>query len=192
MTARHALMVLESEGYVLRRRPRGTFVASPRMPMRIGSFSDEVVRSGAEPGDRLLWAEKQRASRGAAEALGLRTGAPVHAMQRLRTADGEAVAIETTYFPARLTPGLLREPLVGSLWSRLRERYGLVPARASARLEVVALDEPSAELLVARNAAPGVLVIRTTFDSGGRCFEYARDLYRADRVEFHVEATFGD
>jgi GntR family transcriptional regulator len=188
MTARHAVMVLESEGYVSRHTPRGTFVASPRLPMRIGSFSDEVARSGAAPGDQLLWAEAQAPTQAVREALELRGRAKVHAVQRLRTADDEAVAIETTYFPGALTPGLLAEPLVGSLWSILRAEYGLVPVRASASLEVVALDELSARRLSARLAAPGILVTRRTFDARGRCFEFARDLYRADRVEFRVDA----
>ena len=188
MTARHAIMVLESEGHVYRHTPRGTFVASPRLPMRIGSFSDEVARSGAAPGDELLWAEAQTPTQTVREALALRGRAKVHAIQRLRTADDEAVAIETTYFPAALTPGLLAEQLVGSLWSLLRDRYDLVAARASASLEVVALDEVSARRLAARLAAPGILVTRRTFDADGTCFEFARDLYRADRVEFRVDA----
>jgi GntR family transcriptional regulator len=192
MTARQALMVLESEGHVHRQTPRGTFVASPRLPMRIGSFSDEVVRSGAQPGDQLLWAEAQPPTRVAAEALGLGEGDLVHALQRLRTADGEAVAIETTYFPADLTPGLLDESLTGSLWSILRAKYGIVARHAEASLEVVTLDAVAAERLAARNAAPGLLVTRRTFDAGGRCFEFARDLYRADRVEFRVEAEIPD
>ena len=188
MTARHALMVLEHEGYVQRETPRGTFVASPRLLMRIGSFSDEVVRSGATPGDRLLWAERQQATRGVADALDLRKGTAVNVVQRLRTADDTPVAIETTYFPARLTPGLLDQPLVGSLWAIVRRRHGIAAARATASLEVITLDEGSAKLLSARNAASAVLVTRRTYDGAGRPFEYARDIYRADRVEFQVAA----
>ncbi|MFD0855394.1 GntR family transcriptional regulator, partial [Actinomadura adrarensis] len=41
MTARQALALLEKEGYVYRRPPRGTFVAEPRVPFHVGSFSDE-------------------------------------------------------------------------------------------------------------------------------------------------------
>jgi GntR family transcriptional regulator len=55
----------------------------------------------------------------------------VHALHRLRLADDdEPIALETTYFPAALTQGLLDEPLSGSLWQLLRARYGIVPTRA--------------------------------------------------------------
>lgn len=188
MTARQALALLESEGAVYRRPPRGTFVARPRLRMPIGSFTDEVVRLGHRPGSELLWAECQLPPPLAAQALHLAESASVHAIRRLRRADGEAIAIETTYFPAYLTPGLLEQQLDGSLWLILRRDHGVVPARASANLEVVALDSVAARQLGVRNAAPGFLLTRRTYDADGRCFEFARDLYRADRIEFHIEA----
>ena len=56
MTARQALMLLESEGYVYRRPPRGTFVAEPRVRFQIGSFSEEADRLGRHASAQLLWA----------------------------------------------------------------------------------------------------------------------------------------
>jgi GntR family transcriptional regulator len=187
MTARQALMILESEGHVRRQAPTGT-VVSRRLPMRIGSFSDEVVRGGATPGDQLLSATLEHAPAPARQALALRAGAKVHAISRLRTADGEPVALEMTYFPARLTPGLLDLPLSGSLWQILRAHYDVSPERAVAEMEIVTLDEASATLLDARVAAPGIQLTRRTFDGDGRCVEFARDIYRADRVRFEVSA----
>src|SRR5260370_7297053 len=55
MTARQALTLLENEGYLYRRPPRGTFVAEPRVLFRLGSFSAEVTRAGRHPTPRLLW-----------------------------------------------------------------------------------------------------------------------------------------
>jgi len=187
MTARQALMILESEGYVRRQSPTGTVVAR-RLPIRIGSFSDEVIRTGAEPGDRIIWARTRRAPAPAAKALGLSEGDLVHAIKRLRTANGEPVALETTYFPAKVTPGLLDEPLEGSLWAILRRQYRIGASHAQAAIEVVTLEASDARLLEARTAAAGILVTRRTFDPRQGCFEFATDIYRADRVRFEVEA----
>ncbi|HEY1854272.1 MAG TPA: GntR family transcriptional regulator [Solirubrobacterales bacterium] len=187
MTVRHALTVLEHEGLLVREPPRGTFVASPRLQLRIGSFSDEISRGGLRPGDELIWSESQQPTQRVADALHLIEGGRVHAMQRLRRANGEAMAIETTYFPADLTPGLLDVPLTGSIWAILRDRYGIVASRASASFEVVALEAVIARRLSTRNAAGGILLTRRTFDPKGRCFEFARDVYRADRVELLVD-----
>ena len=137
MTARQALVVLEGEGAVYRRPPRGTFVAEPRLPLHLGSFSDEIARTGRRPSAEVLWAEPQAATPLVADALGLAPGATVHALQRLRGVDGDPLAIETSYYPADLTPDLFDQPLDGSLWDLLGEKYGMRPARATATIEVV-------------------------------------------------------
>jgi GntR family transcriptional regulator len=192
MTARHAVTELGLEGYVYRRPRRGTFVAEPRIPLRIGSFTDEIVRSGREPSAEVIWAEVQDPTPATREALDLADGERVHAFQRLRRASGEPLAVETTYFPAALCPDLLSGPLDGSLWAVLRERAGVVPTRASARVEVVSLDRPTAERLGVAPDAPGLLLTRRTFDAAGRPFELARDVYRADRAELHFDARIPD
>jgi GntR family transcriptional regulator len=192
MTARHALTILENEGYVYRRQHRGTFVSEPRIPLRIGSFSDEIVRSGRRPGAELLWAETQVPTARVSQALDLKEGSTVYALQRLRRADNEPIAIETTFIPAEIAPDFLRHDLGGSLWELLRDEHGIRPSRATATLEVVALDDTASEQLDLRTASPAVLLIRRTYDHDGRCFEYARDLYRADRAEFQLEQQLLD
>lgn len=188
MTARQALTLLENEGYVYRRPPRGTFVAEPRVLFRVGSFTAEVTRAGRRPGARLLWAEATTPSPSIQAALGLAPGENVHALQRLRLADAEPMAIETTYLPAALTPGLLRQPLDGSLWTLLRDNYAVVPSNAQATLQFIVIDDASASLLRLRSAAPGMLQTRKTYDQAGRCIEFARDIYRADRTAFEFDA----
>jgi GntR family transcriptional regulator len=188
MTARQALTLLENEGYVYRRPPRGTFVAEPRVLFRVGSFSAEVTRAGRRPGARLLWAEATTPTPSVQAALGLAPGEQVHALQRLRLADTEPLALETTYLPAALTPGLLQQPLDGSLWALLRDNYAIIPTNAQATLQFIVIDDASASLLRLRSAAPGILQTRTTYDQAGQCIEFARDIYRADRAAFQFDA----
>lgn len=190
MTARRALGVLEAEGLVHRGSTRGTFVSEPRVKLRVGSFTEEIVRSGRRPAAELVWAEEQWADAAVARALDLEEGAPVHALQRLRRSNAEPLALETTAYPADRFPGLLDDDLTGSLWDRLREHYGVRPARATAELESVVLDADAAARLDARPAAGGLLFVRRTFDAGGACIEYARDIYRADRVTLVIEREF--
>ncbi len=187
MTARAAVSRLDSEGYVYRRPPQGTFVAEPRIPLRIGSFSDEIERTGREPGAEVIWAETVEPTSLVRGALGLRSGALVHGIQRLRRANGEPIAIETTYYAEELCPDLLSGPLTASLGRTLRERAGVEPARASARIEAVMIDDQEADRLQVEVGSPAVMLIRQTYDGADRCFEVARDLYRADRAELLVE-----
>ena len=137
----------------------------------------------------MLWAERQAATPLVAEALGLAVGAAVHALHRLRGVDGDPLAIETSYYPAELTPDLLDQPLTGSLWDLLGERYAVHPTRATATIEVITLDGPASRHLTVRAAAPGILLVRRTYDTDGRCIEFARDTYRADRAAFEIDAV---
>lgn len=189
MTARRALTLLESEGRVYRRPPRGTFVAAPRLRFRIGSFSDEVSRMGGQASAVLLWSRAETDAPAAHAALGLAEGESMHVFCRLRLVGAEPVALETTYFPAALTPGLLDYSGDGSLWRQLRDRFAIHPDRSNAVLELIVLDEESCEHLGVRAASSGILLTRTTHDAGGRCIEYARDVYRADRAAFEVAAS---
>lgn len=189
MTARRALTLLESEGYVYRRPPRGTFVAEPRVRFHIGSFSEEATRLGRHASAVLLWSKETTDAPAAQAAFGLARDQPVHIFHRLRLMEDEPLALETTYFPADLTPGILDFTGGGSLWRELRRRYSIELDRSTAVLEAIVLDEEACEQLGVRNATSGILLTRTTSDTDGRCVEYARDVYRADRAAFEVTAA---
>ena len=127
MTARQALSLLESEGVVYRKPPRGTFVAEPRVRFHIGSFSEEVSRLGPPPDARLLWAEHQHPTAGRAAGARPRTKTRrSHVSTGLRTVDDVPFALETTFLPADLTPGILddrrRRIAVGDPARPLRHR----------------------------------------------------------------------
>lgn len=188
MTARQALSLLESEGLVYRRPPRGTFVAEPRTLFNVGSFTEEVVRVGRTPAAEVIWAERRTPDSAVREALPSETH-EVHALQRLRLADAEPIALETTYFPVAKTPGLLDHRLDGSLWQLLREEYGVTAERARARIRSIVIDDTSCARLRIRSASAGILLTRWTYDTDGECFEFAQDIYRADRAEFEVSAA---
>ncbi|MCW2806234.1 MAG: yvoA 2 [Marmoricola sp.] len=191
MTARQALSVLESEGVVYRRPPRGTFVAEPRVRFHIGSFSEEISRLGHTPAARLLWAEEQQPTPSVRAALELPEEAFVHVFHRLRTVDDVPFALETTFYSAAVTPGILEQISDGSLWAVLRDRYGIEPTRSDAVLESVVLDDASCAHLGVRPASAGILLTRRTSDATGRVVEYARDVYRADRAAFEVSEVIG-
>lgn len=192
MTLRRALGVLEREGLVRRDATRGTFVSEPRVQLRLGSFSQEVVRAGRHPGAELFWAEERRADDEIASGLGVAPGHPVYALRRLRRSDGEPLAVETTYYRADLVPGLLDGDLTGSLWDEVRGRFHLRLARTTAELEVVVLDIENSGHLGARQAAGGLQLTRRTYIESGECVEYAVDVYRADRVSLIIERAVDD
>lgn len=194
MTARAAVSLLAQRGYVERRNGSGTFVASPKIELDlsvVAGFSDRVLQHGIVPGASVIEANTVRTSSldtDVGETLEIPGTELVHVLIRKRTGDNEVLALEESYFPARLCPDLLRDELTGSIYALLQQKCGLEPAHLRQKLEVTQLSASAAEVLETQPDAPALQVTRVTCDTEGKPVEFARDLYRADRLQFVSEA----
>src|SRR5436305_2384432 len=145
MTLRHALDSLERRGLVARRvgRDGGTFVAQPRIELAgLAGLSDQLRARGLAAGARVLSALERDATSAETE-----LGDRVYEIVRVRLANGEPVALERGVYSADAFPGLLDEPLEGSLYELMRRRRDEVPVRAVERLEPALADEDAADAL---------------------------------------------
>ncbi|HEY7145961.1 MAG TPA: GntR family transcriptional regulator [Streptosporangiaceae bacterium] len=191
MTLRHALGELARRGLVTKAvgRRGGTFVAAAKLEQdltTLAGFSEQLRRGGMVAGARVLSAMTRPAGPAAGAALGLADGALVVAIRRLRLADGCPIAIEHSAFPADQFPGLLENPLDGSLYELLGREYGQRPYRARESLEPVTAGAREADELSVPAGAPLLLVERTAFSRSGLPVEFARDLFRGDRTRVVV------
>jgi GntR family transcriptional regulator len=196
MTARAAVDLLARRGLVERRERSGVFVAWPKIEQSLDTvvgLSDQLGGRGVVPGAEVIEGRTVAAAElGDAEVvprLGLSEGEAVHVIFRVRTGDGEPLVLEENYLPERLLPGLLGEDLSGSLYSLVRERYGLSVARTRQELEPTPLDSVAAAMLGVRPDVPALRVARTAWDAEGRAIEFARDLHRGDRMVFVSETS---
>lgn len=134
MTVRQTIDLLVSEGKLYRVPGKGTFVARPKieMSLALASFTEDMRARGFRPGSQDLLRRVVPASGGTARAMGLPPEAPVHHIERLRTADDEPMAVERSNIPVDLAPDLDRHPLTGrSLYSVLEQEYGIILDSAS-------------------------------------------------------------
>jgi GntR family transcriptional regulator len=180
MTLRQALGALEQRGRLTRSKGRygGTYVAAPKLELAgTSALSDQLRGLGVAAGARVLGAVERDAEPD--EAL---LGSRVFAIERVRLANGEPVALERGAYAADAFPGLLDEPLEGSLYELIRARYDEVPVRAVERLEPGLAREDEAEALEIAVGAPVMLVERTAFSAAGRPLERSRDVFRGDRT----------
>ncbi|HSD75965.1 MAG TPA: GntR family transcriptional regulator [Solirubrobacteraceae bacterium] len=194
MTVRKELDRLVAEGAAYRVQGRGTFVAERRIVQAdaLTSFTEDIVARGMVPGGRVVVHELIEADDLLAAALEQPPGARVVHVERVRTADGEPVALEWAYLPAADFPGLERARLEDrSLLALLRERYGVAATLAEQRVSAVALDAGQAELLGTPAGAPAFLFRRVTRRPSGRVIEVARSLYRGDRYEIQMSQRKG-
>ncbi len=92
------------------------------------------------------------------EALGLKRGARVHEIIRVRSADGAPVLLEETYLPAGLFPGLLSADLTGSVYALMADEFGVTLWSADEHIEAAPATAARAELLGVTEGDPLLLV----------------------------------
>jgi GntR family transcriptional regulator len=115
----------------------------------------------------------------------------LHVLRR-RIVDGEPMALEKIRLPAALVPGITADDFVtGSLYRRLRERYGVEPTDAVQTTEPTVTDAGEARLLGVPLYSPALLFERTTRDGGGRIVEFTRSVYRGDRYRITNHLRLG-
>ncbi|MBF8189194.1 GntR family transcriptional regulator [Nonomuraea sp. K274] len=191
MTLRQALATLERDGVLIRLpgRSGGAFVAEPRIECDLtglAGFTEQMRRAHLRAEARILVAATVPAPRAVARALEVPVGSPVHEVARVRSAGRSPVALERSYF--RDLPGLLAQDLGGSLYTLLATRYDLEPRTAVEHLApVTARPAEAAELGVAPGT-PLMLIERTAYAADGTPVEFARDLFRPDRVRISVRS----
>ena len=186
MTVRQAVDALVVDGLLEREQGRGTFVAPTKLDleMRLASFGEEMIRRGMEPSSRVLAAEEVPAAPDVADALDLVPGERVHYVYRVRLADGEPMALEQTWMPAVLAPGLVDGDVPESLYGELRRR-GLEPDWGEDTVAASEIDAQDGALLGLRPGAAVLRLTRRTFAGDVAC-AYSRSSYRADRYVLWV------
>ncbi|PRX50315.1 GntR family transcriptional regulator [Prauserella shujinwangii] len=186
-TVRQALADLTAEGRLHRVQGKGTFAAEPKVAQRLqlSSYTEDMRAQGREPSSQLLEVEELHAEGELPKLLGIRTGAKVLRLHRLRLADGEPMALETTHLPLARFRGLRKYVSEGgSLYAVLRERYGVEFDRAEETIETSLAGPQEAELLGADVGMPVLLLSRHSFATDGKPVEYVRSIYRGDRYKF--------
>jgi GntR family transcriptional regulator len=189
MTVRTEVDRLVADGLVYRIHGRGTFVAAPRVTqaMTLSSFSEDMRERGLVPGSQILACHVVLATSEVAGRLQVADSARVFRIHRVRTADGEPMAVEEAFLPADRFAGLDRADLEhGSLFELLEEQWGVQLATAEQRVVAVSFDAPQAHLLGVEAGAPGLLFDTTGRDAARVPIYTASTWYRGDRYEIRL------
>ncbi len=149
----------------------------------IHSITHEARKRGLEPGVEITNFGISPAWPSVARRLQLEPGDEVVLMERLRSANGEPVAIEISYYPAKLYPGISADMFTSggagqSSFEVMEKKFGYKSARATDELTVVALEEREARMLGLAAGTPVLLRFRVTYSADGTPIKSSRAVWK--------------
>lgn len=189
ITARQAIDALVEKGLVYREQGRGTFVAEARMRGLIGftSFSDDLRSRGLHPSSQVLVQKLVSVDEETRKVLKLGSEDQALHLVRVRMADGKPVALQSSFIPARLVPGLEQEDMRDqSLYSILREKYYIHPAWTEAEIEATSASTEEVQALQLEKNAPVLVVRGITFTETFEVIETVRTVYRGKGLALYI------
>jgi GntR family transcriptional regulator len=188
---RQAILDLVKEGYFYRVPGRGTFVREQKVEEKISilaSFSESMRAKGLNAVLRVVELRVDIAPPTVRAMLETEDQQFVF-LQRVASVEGKAIALLSSYLPARLVPGIETLDFNGrSLYKTLEERYGIVLARAESTIEVVRCRGAQSTVLGIPQGTPMLQVEGKTYDVTDQFVEFSQVLYRADRFRFTIES----
>ncbi|HKA13197.1 MAG TPA: GntR family transcriptional regulator [Candidatus Dormibacteraeota bacterium] len=186
-TLRMAIARLVDKGLLIRRRGVGTIVAPAhvRRPFALTSLYDDLVAAGKRPVTQVLSFQSLTAPEWIARELRAETGVRLLYIRRLRTIDGEPIAVMTNYLPEGVLRAEAHELEESGLYLLLRRR-GIQPRIANQTVGARLASGAEARLLAVRRGAPLLTMNRTAFDDAGQPVELGLHIYPAERYSLEM------
>lgn len=192
-TIRQALKILVSDGYLEKRRRRGTVVTKPKVSqsftMSISSFEDAMRLAGRLPKTKVLVFKRERANAEVEKHLELTRGQDVFKLVRLRYADDLPNVFVESYIPCTLYPGLDSFDFNESSLYAAMDTCGNPVTTARRRLEVIKADGAAAALLDVEAGDPLLLFHTVARDANGTAVEYSVATYRGESNSFELNVS---
>ncbi|MDX6715298.1 MAG: GntR family transcriptional regulator [Baekduia sp.] len=189
MTVRAEITRLAAEGLVERVQGRGTFVAEPRVAQAaaLSSFTEDMKARGLVAGSRVLGQDTMAADAVVARGLDVAPGTPVVRLRRVRTADGDPMALEEAFLDAARFAELADVELEGaSLFDVLESTFGVRFPTADQRVVAIEIVGEDANLLHVAPGRAGLKFHTVLLDEDERPLAYAWSLFRGDRYEIRL------
>lgn len=188
-TVREAVRLLQDAGRVSRHPGKGSRVEGGPFEQPLGtvySLFESIESTGASQDSVVLTKEMQTNSL-AARILGLGARAKVFYLERVRLADGEALAHDRVWLPGTPVRPLLDVDFTHTaLYTELRNHCDLSPEEGVELIKPILLDPIHAKYLELDEGAPALEIDRRS-QARGKPLEWRLTLIRGDLYNFRAE-----
>ena len=186
-TVRKSLDALTSEGILVRRQGRGTFVAEFEESRILFQFFRLAPDVGERyfPNSKVLDRSSGIATPVERVALALGPGAKVWRIERVRYFDKDPILTETISLPLARFPklGQLKD-IPNNVYQLYSREYGISIARSSERIKAVGANAHDARELGCPEGTPLLLIARTAFDFSDVPVEFRQSHCLTDKIHY--------
>lgn len=189
VTIRNAIAPLVEEGVFSRKRGQGTFLRTNVQESWVGNLLgfQELAEIDKYEAGAVILSQGMTADQDVAisEALGERA---VWHLKRLRTANGDPMAIEQAYYPPEIGLKLQEHCLIDiKVYKVLESEFSIDVVRARQDIKAKLATEEEARLL---NVAPGTALLtslRLTLTAQNRVVEYLQSIHHPESFQFSID-----
>lgn len=192
-TIRQAVQLLVNEGYLEKRKRRGTVVCRPKVrqafSLGIRSYEDEANTAGSAVETVVLLFKRTKANEEVASRLGVSVHDDVFRLVRVRRVDQEPNVLSETYISYSRYPEIDGVDFTTNRLYDVLEATGRPVVDAEYSLEGARADAYSAAILGIEEGDP-LLILHTVGRNQQRdAAEYSISTYRGERTSFSFVAT---
>ena len=191
ITVRQAIAELEKEGYIKRKRGKGTTVTYTKRIdeslSEIRSFTSEMQDRGLRPGTSYIDIIKTKADEDIAFHLNVEVDSDVYRLYRVRTADDEAIVIFETYLTSTYDYPLDKKYYKNSMYEVFEQVGAKKPRKVQEKYQAILADQAIAKMLDVSVGSPIFKRTRVSYNIDNVAIEYTISYYRGDRYSYSIK-----
>lgn len=190
ITVRQALNDLQNEGLIFKIHGKGTFVAKAKAFQNVSTLQglgESLSRQGYEVINRVQSFKTVSATANVAQRLGIKEGARISEIKRVRLVNREPVSLEVTYLPLSIGEKLEKADLVTrDIFLILENDCQINLAHAELAIDAILAASELANALHIEEGSPIMRIERLTHTSDGQPIDFEYLYYRGDAFQYHL------